>query len=160
MENKRVHYIDIARGIGIILVVLAHVIQNVQYYSTISGYIERYIYSFHMPLFFVISGFLLFSHFKKRNFQIDMKQELVNRSISLLRPYFIWSMIYILLDIAISLIMQRDTIGMILERCYATFTGRGIAPLWFLASLFIGECICCIMILCTIKIGGETEDQR
>ena len=47
-KEERIQYIDIARGIGILLVVLWHCIHG--------SYIARIIYSFHMPLFF-ISGF-------------------------------------------------------------------------------------------------------
>lgn len=51
MKNeKRINYIDIAKGIGIILVVIGHCING----HSIAG---RYISSFHMPLFFFISGF-------------------------------------------------------------------------------------------------------
>ena len=46
--NDRFHYIDLAKGIGIILVVWGHT----QFPA------GRYIYSFHMPLFFFISGYL------------------------------------------------------------------------------------------------------
>jgi len=48
---KRIDSIDIAKGILIILVVVAHVFQ--------SGYVHDLIYSFHMPAFFIISGMLL-----------------------------------------------------------------------------------------------------
>ena len=47
---KRVDYLDYAKGIAIILVVLGHIFSG--------GNIKTYIYSFHMPLFFIISGYL------------------------------------------------------------------------------------------------------
>ena len=43
----RIEWIDIAKGIGIILVIMGH---------TINDEISRYIYGFHMPLFFFLSG--------------------------------------------------------------------------------------------------------
>ena len=46
--KKRIEYIDIARGIAIILMVIGHVV---------SGYKRAIIFSFHMPLFIIISGF-------------------------------------------------------------------------------------------------------
>ena len=48
--GQRLEFIDIAKGIGIILVVIGHSI----------GWLVPYhwIYSFHMPFFFFISGFL------------------------------------------------------------------------------------------------------
>ena len=45
--NNRVKYFDLAKGIGIILVVLGHM-------ENIDASIRIWIASFHMPLFFVI----------------------------------------------------------------------------------------------------------
>lgn len=39
---------DIMRGIGIILMMLGHI--------PVEGFIYRWIYSFHMPMFFILSG--------------------------------------------------------------------------------------------------------
>ena len=52
MQN-RISYLDIARGIAIFLVVFGHCI------SSTTNPINQTILSFHMPLFFVISGMLL-----------------------------------------------------------------------------------------------------
>ena len=49
MSTQRLEYIDIAKGIGIILVVIGHCISG----QSIPG---MYISAFHMPLFFIISG--------------------------------------------------------------------------------------------------------
>ena len=42
-QTKRVEALDIAKGIGIILVIIGHMS---------SSYLRDWIYSFHMPLFF------------------------------------------------------------------------------------------------------------
>ena len=44
-ETKRIEWIDTLRGIAMILVVLGHAFQA-------GGIPRKYIYSFHMPLFF------------------------------------------------------------------------------------------------------------
>lgn len=49
MELKRIEYIDIAKGLGIILVVIGHCIDGKTFPGT-------WISSFHMPLFFILSG--------------------------------------------------------------------------------------------------------
>ncbi len=49
-KGKRIAWLDIAKGIGIILVVAGHIQEN--------EYINFFIYSFHMPLFFILSGYL------------------------------------------------------------------------------------------------------
>lgn len=48
--KKRIDYLDIARGIAIILMIIGHVV---------SGYKRVIIFSFHMPLFIIISGIFL-----------------------------------------------------------------------------------------------------
>ncbi len=49
-DKKRLDYMDIAKGFGIICVIVGHM-----------GYraLDRVIFSFHMPLFFLISGYFL-----------------------------------------------------------------------------------------------------
>ena len=46
--RKRLVWVDIAKGIAIILMIIGH---------EISGNIRTFIFSFHMPLFFILSGF-------------------------------------------------------------------------------------------------------
>lgn len=48
--NKRIEYIDTARGIAILLVVLGHCLPST------TGVTNRVILCFHMPLFFFLSG--------------------------------------------------------------------------------------------------------
>ncbi len=55
-QNKRIEYIDVAKGIGILLVVFGFVVYGGNYKMVGSETISNFIYSFHMPLFFVISG--------------------------------------------------------------------------------------------------------
>ncbi|MDE6264225.1 MAG: acyltransferase family protein [Paramuribaculum sp.] len=55
--NHRLFYIDNLRGFLIILVKLGHCIQNL-YTDFDQNIVFRYIYSFHMPLFMFIRGFV------------------------------------------------------------------------------------------------------
>ncbi len=48
-SGKHIQWIDIAKGIGIICVVYAHIFNNIA---------SEIIYSFHMPLFFFLGGYL------------------------------------------------------------------------------------------------------
>ena len=50
LDNKRLEELDIAKGIGIVLIVLGHLEP--------STYLMRFVYSFHLFLFFVCSGFV------------------------------------------------------------------------------------------------------
>lgn len=49
MTSRRIVAYDMAKGIGIILVVIGHAL-------TMGEYARAFVYSFHMPLFFIISG--------------------------------------------------------------------------------------------------------
>lgn len=52
---------DIARGIGIFLVVLGHSFPDNKFNNNaFYAYIYKFIYSFHMPLFFMMSGFFAY----------------------------------------------------------------------------------------------------
>ena len=79
---KRDITIDIAKGIGIVLVVLGHVLINSD--------INRLIYLFHMPLFFFISGIIFYSTYNK---DIKFKDYLLKKIKSILIPYFVFSII-------------------------------------------------------------------
>ena len=64
--NRRSEYLDFCKGILIILVVAGHMIQvgsgasYVQHESFYDNIIYKIIYSFHMPFFMAISGFLYY----------------------------------------------------------------------------------------------------
>lgn len=49
--KERLDYIDIAKGFAILAVIVGH-------YSDIS-LVDRFIWSWHMPLFFILSGYFL-----------------------------------------------------------------------------------------------------
>ena len=54
MKNKRVTYIDIAKGLAILCVIIGHTTQYIDI-----GIINPFVFSFHMPLFFVLSGWCM-----------------------------------------------------------------------------------------------------
>lgn len=66
LKNKddRQTWIDVCRGIGILLVVFAHT----------SSPFNNFIYGFHMPLFFMISGIILDSHRSDLPFIMQFKK--------------------------------------------------------------------------------------
>ena len=56
-NRKRLQYIDIIKGVAIILVVLAHLIQT-NVVDGVHDEVFQLINSFHMPLFFFASGYI------------------------------------------------------------------------------------------------------
>ncbi len=85
INTSRIAYIDICKGIGIVLMVLSHV----GLIGRIGAGINWIIHSFHMPLFFFVSGFLYKS--TMNNSIIDF---LKKKTISLLVPYFSFAILY------------------------------------------------------------------
>lgn len=78
MNEQRIEWIDIAKGLGMILVIMGH--------SYVPEYFNEYLLSFHMPLFFLISGYLFYS---KKNQKIC--EFIQNKARTLLIPYFVFS---------------------------------------------------------------------
>lgn len=75
--NKRDTQLDILKGIGILLVVFAH---------TCRGAVKDYVYLFHMPLFFFLSGAAL-------NYSRSKDLNLKKRLKCIMLPYLVFSMI-------------------------------------------------------------------
>ncbi len=89
LERKRNRSIDIEKGIAILCVVLGHVICEVYDNTTYNqNLIFKICYSFHMPLFIYISGYLIG---KKENYSNAWMMRKVK---TLLCPYVFWTLIY------------------------------------------------------------------
>ena len=74
MGTKRLDWIDIAKGIAIILVIVGHTVPN-------PSPLRHAIFSFHMPVFFILAGY---------TFRPKPWRELVSGSVSrLLVPYVV-----------------------------------------------------------------------
>jgi fucose 4-O-acetylase-like acetyltransferase len=70
---KRNKTIDCMKGLTIILMVIGHMHLN--------SYVDKYIYSFHMPLFFIVSGCL----YKPGKLSLNYVKK---KAQNLLLPYF------------------------------------------------------------------------
>ena len=82
-KSKRVMFIDIAKGIAIICIILGHLgINN----------INRVVFTFHVPIFFMITGYFI-------NKKYTIKEFIINKFKRLIVPYFITSFVIILLSL-------------------------------------------------------------
>lgn len=115
--KKRRDDIDILKGIGIILVLIGHSFQHGLHFNII--------YSFHMPLFFIVAGYF----FKKKPI-IDLLKKDFGR---LLVPYYFIIILIILLSIVYDY-LGIETIKTIeaLKMLY----NHDVGAIWFLAGLF------------------------
>ena len=129
-RSDRIAWIDHARGLNILIVVVGHVLSGLQSYSVIgkgswSRIWEAGYHNFRMPFFFVLSGL-----FAERLVRRDIGPFLRDRGAVLLYPYFVWSTLQILVQIAIS--DGRVTPDYLLWQAVVPFW-----QFWFLRALFL-----------------------
>lgn len=130
MEKKRIEYLDTAKGIGIIMVVVGH--------STfLQEDVLTWISSFHMPLFFVLAGILIrIKGDENKKTLINIKSKLK----SIMIPYVSFSLIYLLIDFAYLMLKQDNITVVDLQRSgIEAVTLYGMSVLWFLPALFFAE---------------------
>jgi fucose 4-O-acetylase-like acetyltransferase len=93
MMKKYYKDMDIARGIGIFLVVLGHSFPDSQFNnSDFYEYIYKLIYSFHMPFFFIISGFFAYKIYEIENLK-NYGSYICKKLKRLMVPYFAVSLV-------------------------------------------------------------------
>lgn len=81
--NARNHWLDISKGIAIILMVIGH--------TSLPDMLSRFIYAFHMPLFFISTGFI--TNWNKLSFPDFLRHKLH----TLILPFSIYSAVVILI---------------------------------------------------------------
>lgn len=125
MRNKT---IDIAKGLGILLVVLGHSWMVLDE----KGEMFRVIFSFHMPLFFFLSGVF----FKETE---SLPTLLWSKADSLLKPYFV-----VLGGVGVAQVILGKTSSLLYVIGLLYSTGSTIAwvQLWFLPHLFAVFAFC------------------
>ena len=148
---NRINFIDIARGISIIFIVLGHIFVH----SAHCSYLFKFLYSFHVVLFFVISGFV-FNESSNNYFSFIYKK--IKR---ILVPYFIWSLIFLIpfsffgkdVSSSIGIEFNNSIIQSLKNIIYGSGANSALrqnSSLWFLPALFSIE-IVYYLIIRTIK---------
>ncbi|MEB3295553.1 MAG: acyltransferase [Synechococcales bacterium] len=134
-DAKKTYYqwLDYAKGIGILLVVVGHTIAGLANSSILTNnspwqWLHEWIYTFHMALFFIISGMLVRSsvHRPVGKFTLDKVR-------TILYPYLIWSVIESFVRIQLSQLTNEHLGWTILGKIWY----EPIGQFWFLYSLFI-----------------------
>jgi Fucose 4-O-acetylase and related acetyltransferases len=136
---------DIARGIGIFLVVLGHSFPDDKFNNNpLYAYIYKFIYSFHMPLFFIVSGFFAYKIYNILNLS-QYKKFIEDKFKRLMIPYFAISLIAIPIKLYMNRYAARpiDLNGLIVDvLLYPAgngtiyHTGTPIQYFWFIYTLF------------------------
>lgn len=131
--KKRVYWVDILRGLAMFLVVYGHTSKSTE--------IKHIIYSFHMPLFFIISG--MANVFQKED--LSFKDFLKKKIKSLIIPYFLLNLVLLPLSYyngSIGAIKQFTIPEFLLGILYSNNLGCYDSPsnaTWFITTLFLVE---------------------
>lgn len=130
MERKR--WIDNAKGIGIILVVIGHAIGYVNGENIVWDALNNTIYTFHMPLFFFLSATLQ-RQSEIKNKSVYQKHKIVHKSVSLGVPYVLFSVIYF----GIKIVMQGSVNNQAKITDLLMIPIVPLSTLWYIYALLI-----------------------
>ena len=127
--TKRIDYVDVFRGIGIIFMILGHM-------SFVTPHFDHYIHAFHMPMFYFASGL-----FFKTNLRITTYLKKLTRQIIL--PYVFFATIFSFIVV----FRGEDTLQNVLSQVL-TINNNGFpiaGALWFLTSFYFSQVILYIL---------------
>lgn len=153
MKNNRDKSLDIAKAICIILMVIGH--------SDCPKYLHDFIYMFHMPCFFFISGWLLNDKYVK-----DVKTGLIQKAKGSYYPFVKWTLIFLLFhNVFASMHIYENSYSWqtFIERIVRAFMMTGSESLlggfWFLISLFWASIISLLFFYMLSKNSILTENN-
>lgn len=129
---NRIWYIDYAKIMGLFLVIIAHLYTNEEIGS--SKIIRTYIYGFHMPFFFAVSGML----YKQRKEGLVFA---VRKNIqSLFVPYLVFNLLFVLYN---TVVLDSSIYAELRRFIGAFLLGKGgpCRASWFVLCLFVAKCI-------------------
>lgn len=146
-NSARIEWIDVAKGLGIFLVVLSHVLDGISFSGItepIFVHVINFINTFHMPVFLVLAGVLAPRAIKKTA-AIFWSDKLAG----IVYPYFLWSV----LQIGIQILMTKYTNTPMNWQDFFTIFYRPPMQFWFLYCLFLDFVVYRII----VSYGGNTK---
>lgn len=152
MGSKRLDWIDIAKGIAIILVIVGHTVPN-------PSPLRHAIFSFHMPVFFILAGY---------TFRPKPWRELLNGSVSrLLVPYVVLALAWQVPTFLMSgaPLTSSTLVAGLKTLVFASgvdVPGLGVTAVgmaWFLAALFTSRILFNVLVRLFDRRGIEVVRQ-
>lgn len=145
---KKYPIFDVIKGVAILFMIIGHYVS--------SGPIRTFIFSFHMPLFFIMAGFLSSSFSSSCN--KDIKSIICAQGRRLLLPYLLTQLV--IFGFAALISLHRHNCGLFLFRISSAFwvvpiNGLDESPIWFCLSLFWTHIF--YFIICTLLKSGGGE---
>lgn len=122
-QGKRIDWVDVCKGFAIFFIYFGH-------WITESGNLKAFSYSFHLQLFFIISGFFAIKQQKKKNMQF------IKHQIYLLLVPFLFFTIVNIVYFNLNGYKTLNELVLNFSTNFTDFTHSVSPELWFLPSLF------------------------
>jgi fucose 4-O-acetylase-like acetyltransferase len=128
-SSNRIAWLDHAKGLGIFLVVLGHTLRGLINSgmlepSMLLQFVDQWLYAFHMPLFFFISGLFI-----ERSVSKSFNTFALGKLQTIVYPYFLWSILQeIIRNLTVNHAEPTDSMWQIIYHPVMQF--------WFLYILF------------------------
>ncbi|WP_370640845.1 acyltransferase family protein [Prevotella sp. E13-17] len=142
MNVRKFNYLDVAKVLTCFLVVIGHVFYRYKLddwldwggHNIYLAQLAAYIYSFHMPLFFIISGYVYGKQMNKNiDYSLSNETTFINKKVKrLMVPFFCFS-----IPLTAVLYYVGRFQGSILENYCHTLLLYNDTYLWFLPCLFV-----------------------
>ena len=141
-QIKRLDYIDRAKGIAILLMILGH--------AAPGRVILTWIFAFHMPLFFIVSGVLVREKFRGTISFFEVKTSFKKRLFQLGIPYVVFSLVLTLFYG----FLNYTTSGNwgVFSYIFQIVTLQGVDSLWFIPCYFAAEFLMKLTCMCSSKL--------
>ena len=125
-KKRRLDHLDMVKGIGIFFVALGHM-------EDIATGTRVWISSFHMPLFFIVTGILMAVRNEPAR---DFAECVRKRAKGIIVPYLWFSLSYFIIDIANLNVVHNIDLHTFIVDTIDSATFYGMSVLWFLPALF------------------------
>lgn len=129
--QQKIHWLSNLKTFGILSVIVGH----------IASPLGEFIYSWHMPLFFMLGGFFI-------RFELGIKEFIIKDFKRLIIPYFIFAIIGLAFEAIKRIVLHRESLnyihelqGIFLWMDMPSLINTYGFVLWFLPSLFFGKLI-------------------
>lgn len=128
----RLRYIDYTKGFAIILMLFGHTM-------TAINSVHIWIYSFHMPIFFIICGILMHRKEAQRKIGDSVRKIIIHRLRITAVPYYVFGSILVIFYTLLNIIGNKpNSFG---KGMFDLLTLQGIDSLWFLPIYILAEII-------------------
>lgn len=146
-EQKRVEWLDVARGLGMLLVIIGHTMTTPIRQASFSAYaVYNAVYFFHMPFMFYLSG-RTFGMFRQRNCSYTPGVWIKKKWNTLMVPYLVYGvLVYLIFCLAncqekLHEILEEAGYGTqsVFQWVYGVVIGDNLYTyhLWFIYALFL-----------------------